>query len=119
LNLRSHQYDSFVELPQNPPRKETTGLKSTEIPSPPSDFIGVSTNGSYYLLGFADSNLYSLQILDQAGRVRARRYVVIEDSELSFRDLRLSPAGLVYGLMVDQTKAHVTWWRSDMLLKGD
>jgi hypothetical protein len=79
----------------------------------------VSAGGYYYLLGFADSNLYSLQILDQAGRVRARRYMVIEDSELTFRDLRLSPTGLVYGLLVDQTKAHVIWWRSDLLLKGD
>ncbi|MGA2615293.1 MAG: hypothetical protein ABSG38_17795 [Spirochaetia bacterium] len=119
LNLRTRQYESFVELPQNPPRKETAGLKTTEIPAPPSDLIGVSANGFYYLLGFADSNLYTLQILDPAGRVRARRYMVIEDSELSFRDLRLSPTGLVYGLLVDQTKAHVTWWRSDLLLKGD
>jgi hypothetical protein len=119
LNLKTRQYDSFVELPQNPPRKETAGLKTTEIPAPPSDLIGVSANGYYYLLGFADSNLYTLQILDQAGRVRTRRYMVIEDSELSFRDLRLSPTGLAYGLLVDQTRAHVTWWRSDMLLKGD
>ena len=119
LNLRNRQYDSFIEMPQNPPRKETSGLKTTEIPSPPSDLLGVSAGGYYYLLGFADSNLYSLQILDQAGRVRARRYMVIEDSELTFRDLRLSPTGLVYGLLVDQTKAHVIWWRSDLLLKGD
>ena len=119
LNLRTRQYDSFIELPQNPPRKETSGLTTLEIPSPPSDLIGVSENGDYYLLGFSDSNFYSLQILDATGRVRVRRYVVIEDSELTFRDLRLSPTGLVYGLLVDQTKAHVTWWRSDLLLKGD
>ncbi len=119
LNLRTHQYESSVELPQNPPRKETLGLKSTEIPAPPSDVIGVSARGYFYLLGYADSNLYTLQILDPAGRVRARRYMVIEDSELSFRDLHLSPTGLVYGLLVDQARAHVTWWRSDLLLKGD
>jgi hypothetical protein len=119
LNLRDRTYDSYVELPQNPPRKETSGLKTLEVPAPPSDLIGVSANGYYYLLGFADSNLYTLQILDQTGKVRARRYMVVEDSELTFRDLRLSPTGLVYGLLVDQTKAHVTWWRSDLLLKGD
>jgi len=119
LNLRTRQYESSVELPANLPRKETVGLKTTEIPAPPSDLIGVSEKGYLYLVGFADSNLYTLQILDPSGRVRARRYMVIEDSELSFRDLRLSPTGLVYGLLVDQTRAHVTWWRSDLLLKGD
>ncbi|HVO39424.1 MAG TPA: hypothetical protein VMV03_10405 [Spirochaetia bacterium] len=119
LNLVTRQYDSFVELPQNPARKETVGLKTTEVPAPPSDLIGVSSGGYYYLLGFADSNLYNLQILDPAGRARERRYVVIEDSELSFRDVHLSPTGLIYGLLVDQSKAHVTWWRSDLLLKGE
>ena len=68
LNLLDREYDSFVELPQNPSRKETAGLKTTEIPAPPSDLVGVSSAGYYYLLGFADSNLYTLQILDPAGQ---------------------------------------------------
>ncbi len=119
LNLLTRQYDSFIEMPQNPPRKETVGLKTSEVPAPPSDLVGVSTNGYYYLLGFADSNLYALQILDQMGRVRSRRYMVIEDSELTFRDVHLAPTGLIYGMLVDQTKAHVTWWRSDLLMKAE
>jgi hypothetical protein len=119
LNLRTRQYESFVELPRNPPRKEKSGLKTTEIPAPPSDVMGVGANGAYYLLGFSDSNLYALQVLDASGRVRARRYMVIEDSELTFRDLHLSANGIVYGLLCDQSRAHVTWWRSDLLLKGE
>jgi hypothetical protein len=71
------------------------------------------------ILAYTDSNLYTLQILDPAGRVKARRHMVIEDSELTFRDLRLSREGIIYGLLADQTRAHVSWWRSDLLLKGD
>jgi hypothetical protein len=119
LNLRSRAYESFVELPQNARRKERLGFKTTEIASPPSQVLGVSANGSFYLLGFLDPNLYVLTILDPAGRVRERRYMVIEDSELTYRDLRLSPTGLIYGLLCDQTRAHVSWWRSDLLAKGD
>jgi hypothetical protein len=119
LDPRTGAYGSSVELPQNPPRKEKVGLKTTEIPSPPSDLLGVSTTGYFYLLAYADTNLYTLEILDSAGRVRARRYMVIEDSELTFRDLRLSSNGIVYGLLADQTRAHVSWWRSDLLLKGE
>jgi hypothetical protein len=119
LNLKSRVYESFVELPQNARRKEKVGFKTTEIASPPSQLLGVSANGSFYLLGFLDPNLYALTILDPAGRVRERRYMVIEDSELTYRDLRLSPTGMVYGLLCDQTRAHVSWWRSDLLLRGD
>ena len=65
LDLRTGQYDpSFVEFPQNPPRREKAGLKTTEIPSPPSDLVGVSANGYFYLLAYTDTNLYTLQILD-------------------------------------------------------
>jgi hypothetical protein len=119
LNLKTRAYESFVEFPQNPKRKEKVGFKTTEIGAPPSEVLGVSGNGSFYLLGFLDPNQYSLAILDPAGRVRERRYMVIEDSELTYRDLHLSPTGMIYGLLCDQTKAHVSWWRSDLLLKGD
>ena len=119
LSLKTGTYQSFVQLPTNPPRKEKSGFTTTEIPAPPNDLLGVSGNGFYYLLGFTDSNLYTLTILDASGRVRSRRYMVIEDSELLFRDVKLAPTGLVYGLLCNSDKAWTSWWRSDLLLKGD
>lgn len=119
LDLRTQSYSSFVELPRNAPRKEKVGLKTTEIPAPPSDLLGVGSGGNYYVLAFADSNLYRLQILDPAGRLRAQRYMIIEDSELTYRDIRLSPTGIIYGLLADQSRVHVSWWRSDLLLKRE
>lgn len=120
LDLRTQQYASgFAELPQNPPHRTKSGLKTVEIPSPPSDLLGVSTSGYFYLLAYTDTNLYTLQIVDPAGRLRAQRHVVIEDSELSFRDIHLSSSGIIYGLLADKTRARVAWWRSDLLLKGE
>jgi hypothetical protein len=119
LDLRSQTYASFIELPRNAPRREKVGLKTIEIPAPPGDLLGVGASGNYYVLAFADSNLYRLQILDPAGRLRAQRSVIIEDSELTYRDIRLSPTGLIYGLLADQVRVHVSWWRSDLLLKRE
>ena len=120
LDLRTQQYiPTAVEFPANPPHRTKTGLKTIEIPSPPSDLLGVSTNGSFYLLAYTDTNLYTLQIVDPSGRVRAQRRMVIEDSELTFRDIHLSSTGIIYGLLADKSKSHVSWWRSDLLLKGE
>jgi hypothetical protein len=120
LDLRTQQYGSTsVEFPTNPPHRTKSGLKTIEIPSPPSDVLGVSTGGFFYLLAYTDTNLYTLQIVDPSGRVRAQRRVVIEDSELAFRDIHLSSTGIIYGLLADKSKAHVSWWRSDLLLKGE
>jgi hypothetical protein len=120
LDLRTRQYSrSPVEFPANPPRKERLDLKTTEIPSPPSDLLGLSTNGLYFLLAYTDTNLYTLQVLDASGRLKAARRVVMEDTELTFRDVHLSPTGLIYGLFADRTKARISWWRSDLLPTGN
>lgn len=119
LSPNTGSYESYVDLPPNPARKVKVGFKTTEIASPPSQLIGVSGGGYYYLLSLTDTNLYTLAILDASGRVRARRYMVIEDSELSYKDLRLAPNGMVYGLLCDRTKVYISRWRSDLLMKGD
>jgi len=120
LDLRTQQYvPGWVELPPNPPHRTKSGLKTVEIPSPPGDLLGVSTAGYFYVLAYTDTNLYTLQIVDPSGRVRAQRRVVIEDSELTFRDIHLSSTGIIYGLLADTSRARVAWWRSDLLLKGE
>jgi hypothetical protein len=119
LDLRTRQYGRAIELPVNPARKEKVGFTSQEMTRPPYDLLGAGSNGHLYLLGYTDSNLYNLVILGLDGRVRGRAYVVIEDSELTYRDTHLSPSGIIYGLLCGQGKADVSWWRSDRLLKAD
>lgn len=119
LDLRTRRYDpTFVEFPPNPPRRERVQLKTTEIPSPPSDLLGLGSNGMYYLLAATDTNLYTLQVLDATGRLKAARRVVMEDTDLTFRDVHLTDGGLLYGLFADRTRAHVSWWRSDLVPTG-
>ncbi len=119
LDISTGAYGGYVELPPNPRRKEKVGFKTIEVPAPPNELLGVGTDGQFYLFGFLDSNLYAFTVLDRRGRMRERRYIVIEDSELTYRDVRLSPSGMVYGLLCDRTTVHVSRWRSDLLLKGD
>jgi hypothetical protein len=119
LDLRTQAYSpNAIVFPQNPEHRTREGLKTVRIPAPPSDFLGVSASGFFYLLAATDTNLYTLQILDRAGRLAAQRRVVIEDSELAFRDLHLDSTGILYGLMADRTRARVALWRSDLMLKG-
>jgi hypothetical protein len=119
LDLRTRQYGGAIELPANPGRKEKVGFTTQEIARPPYDLLGAGSNGHLYLLGYTDSNLYNLVILGRDGKVRGKAYVVIEDSELTYRDTHLSPSGIIYGLLCGQAKADVAWWRSDRLLKAD
>jgi hypothetical protein len=119
LNLLTRRYGDAIDLPVNPARKEKVGFTTQEIVRPPYDLLGAGSNGHLYLLGYSDSNLYNLVILGQDGKARGRAYVVIEDSELSYRDTHLSPTGIIYGLLCGPAKADVSWWRSDRLLKAE
>jgi len=119
IDVRTGKVDSMVEMPKAAIRKEKLQLKTVEVPGPAGELMGVSAKGFYYLMGYSDSNLYTLSVMEPQGHVRERRYVVIEDSELTFRDLRLTSTGLLYGLLCDSRRAHIVWWRSDSLLKGE
>jgi hypothetical protein len=119
IDVRTGKVVSMTELPRAAIRKEKLQLKTVEVPGPTGDLMGVSSKGFYYLLGYSDANLYTLSVVEPQGRVRERRYVIIEDSELTFRDLHLTPSGLLYGLLCDAHRAHIAWWRSDSLLKGE
>jgi hypothetical protein len=119
LDLRTRQYGKAIELPANPGRKEKAGFTTQEIARPPYDLLGAGSNGHLYLLGYTDSNLYNLVILGLDGRVRGRAWMVIEDSELTYRDTHLSPSGIIYGLLCGQARADVSWWRADRLLKAE
>jgi len=119
LDLRTRQYGGALELPVNPGRKERVGFTTQEIARPPYDLLGAGSNRHLYLLGYSDSNLYNLVILGLDGRTRGRAWVVIEDSELTYRDTHLASSGIIYGLLCGRAKADVAWWRSDRLLKAD
>jgi hypothetical protein len=44
----------------------------------------------------------------------------MEDSELYFKQLRLSASGIIYALLGEEYQARIVWWRSDRLLReGD
>jgi hypothetical protein len=119
LDLRTRQYGKAIELPANPGRKEKVGFTTQEIARPPYDLLGAGSNGHLYLLGYTDSNLYNLVILGLDGRVRGRAWMVIEDSELTYRDMHLAPSGIIYGLLFGRAHGDVSWWRADRLLKAD
>jgi hypothetical protein len=117
LDLGTGRYERYVEVPSAGTRKEKVGTMELEVPVPSFELLGVSARGAFYLLRREDANLFLLLVMDRSGREMARRYMVIEDSELTYRQLGLSHTGIVYGLLVDSYSARAVWWRSDRLIK--
>lgn len=88
-----------------------------EIPAPSYELLGTNAGGHFYLLRREDANLFQLVILEPGGRELARRYLVMEDSELFYKEVGLSAAGIVYALLGEEYSAEIVWWRSDRLVR--
>jgi hypothetical protein len=117
INLSSGKYEKSFEVPEDRLRKETVAGQELEVVPPSFELLGVNTRGAFFFLRRDDNNLYQLLVLDRDGRVAARRYLVMEDSELYFKEVHLSSEGIVYAMLGEEYKARFVWWRSDRLLE--
>jgi hypothetical protein len=117
INLTTGKYEKSFDVPEEGLRKETTASQELEVLPPSYELLGVNTRGAFFFLRREDNNLYQLLVLDRDGRVAARRYLVMEDTELYFKEVRLSAEGIVYALLGEEYKVRFVWWRSDRLLE--
>jgi len=117
INLATGKYEKSFAVPEDGLRKEIVAGQELEVVPPSYELLGVNTREAFFFLRREDNNLYQLLVLDRDGRVAARRYLVMEDSELYFKEVRLSAEGIVYALLGEEYKARFVWWRSDRLLE--
>jgi hypothetical protein len=117
LALETGMYEGFIEVPQNGIRTEKVGTQEVEVPAPSFELLGVSSGGAYFLLRREEANLFQLLILDDRGDEVARRYLVMEDSELFYKEIQLASNGIIYALLGEEYEAQVVWWRSDRLVR--
>jgi hypothetical protein len=119
LDAATGELGDHFDVPQDAARREAAGSQGAVLPPPSYELLGVNTRGAFYLLRREDSNLFQLLVLDRAGKPAARRYLVVEDSELYFKLLGISAEGIIYALLGEEFRARVVWWRSDKLLKEE
>ena len=117
INLATGMYEKSFAVPEDGLRKEIVAGQELEVLPPSYELLGVNTRGAFFFLRREDNNLYQLLVLDRDGRIATRRYLVMEDTELYFKEVRLSTEGIVYALLGEEYKARFVWWRSDRLLE--
>ena len=117
LSLLSGRYEGYIEVPQNGVRVEKIGTQEVEVPAPSFELLGVSSGDAFFLLRREEANLFQLLVLNANGGEVARRSIVMEDSELFYKEVKLSPDGIIYALLGEEYQAQIVWWRSDRLLR--
>lgn len=119
LSADSGRFGEHFDVPADAGRRTTAGSQGEVLPPPSYELLGVSSRGAFYLLRREDTNLFRLLVLDRSGKPAARRYLVMDDSELYFKTMGLSAEGIIYALLGEEFRARIVWWRSDRLLKEE
>ncbi len=117
FDLVNQHMKSLIVVPTSGVKKEKIGEKEVEIPAPSYEFFGITNDRIFFFLKYDDLNRYTLLTIDEKGETVEKRVIILDDSQLAFKYLRLSPEGIIYGLIADEKKASVVWWRSDKILK--
>lgn len=94
------------------------GLPGGGEPAAPAYYpLGVTAAGLLFLTRREDDRTHSLVVLGRGGRVVARRRFGLDETGLGFAALGMSAGGVLFGLLAEEARARVVWWRSDLLVE--
>lgn len=79
--------------------------------------LGVTAGGLLFLTRRENDRTHSLAVLGRGGRVVTRRRFGLDETGLGFAALGMSAGGVLFGLLAEDARARVVWWRSDLLVE--
>jgi len=138
LNLKTGKYTKVMDIPDKEQIQEVLGTREIKIPGPSYELLGITEDKFVFLMRNNGVNKYRLLIKRMGGTANASsnnagastsrvsedrpaivKNITIEDTALHFKYITLDPSGILYGMLADDSKAHIVWWRSDKLLKEE
>jgi len=78
-----------------------------------NEYLGPISGGLHFFMGSDYNGEYHLTIMDNEGAVKTSRILNIQDQDIIFKKLYLSPNGLLTGIFYEDKGARVSWWRAD------
>lgn len=116
LDLQSGQYTDFAEVPRNTQPAPPGSVFSDQTVTYHYRLIGTAPGEHLYLLSRESEERSQLMIMKADGRVLRRRYLSFTENETVYRDVHVSPNGIVTALLGYRDRAEIAWWRTDSLI---
>lgn len=114
LDLPESVYSGSFELPEN--LQPLPGQEGLEYIQYLFEFIGTAAEGHLFFISRNNSFEHTLIIMDNEGRLVARRILRIENPDIFFNDYTVSQEGIITALLGDPGGVALYWWRADELL---
>ncbi|MBN2628120.1 MAG: hypothetical protein JXA95_15735 [Spirochaetales bacterium] len=110
FDLNTGKYDGGTKIPEFSVKSEGKEMRYIY------DLLGTTSSGIHLLLSRTGGTANSLIALNEEGKTLFNRSLELFDSPEIFNTYYLSDEGMLMALTYLDTKAEVSWWRSDKLL---
>jgi len=111
LDLSTFEYTESISLLHD---EEFTDM-GYPLGSP--EYLGTTLNGSHAMLYTEGPNTYRIHIINAQGRIVYNRQLEIGSDSKIYRRFKMQNDGLLVGIFFGSSKATVSWWRFDEILK--
>jgi hypothetical protein len=113
FDIDSGKYEHFIDIPAyEGVDKDNLGTVSFKKPY---ELLGITANGWIFLYTPNEEG-YALEVLDSRSRRIHKRNLAVQQDELAYNVLMLSPDGIVSALLATPLSASLVWWRTDGLI---
>jgi len=117
FDVQEEKYTGNVEVPAKEMREKLSDFKEAQNIHRIYDYLGSSLGHTFFLLAPHAPNSFELLLLKRNGTVIARRNIEIVEENIHYRDLYVTPGGVLTALLAKDEKVEIAWWRSDRLLE--
>ena len=115
FDIPAEQYANSLVIPSY---EETISSEYSKIVYQiPYDFLGVTSSGWFFFI-LAEDTGYSVMMIAPNGNKILKRNLIIPDEGLLYYNISLSRNGIITGLLSNDTKTSVVWWRTDSIIEN-
>jgi hypothetical protein len=117
FDVEEEEYVGNVEVPVKEMSEKISDFEETEDIRRIYDYIGNGRRNTFFLMAPHAKDTFELLLLRRNGTVIARRYLEIVEEHIHYRDLYVTPRGVLTALLAKNEEVEIVWWRSDRLLE--
>ncbi|MFP4179691.1 MAG: LIC_12708 family protein [Spirochaetaceae bacterium] len=119
FDIQDERFTGNVEVPVKEGREKLSDFKEAENVRRIYDHIGTGTGGTFFLLAPHDNDIFELLLLKRSGKVIARQNIEIPEKGIHYRDMHVTPKGVLTALFAKDEEVDIVLWRSDKLMEDE
>lgn len=116
-NIETKKWENWVDIPEYKKTFTREGTLHEEVINFIYEFVGCAVGGRLFFITSEGDNTFQLLIMTAQGRIEEKIDIDLGDKLVYYRNVFVSPEGVLTALVANEFDVNVVWWRSDRLVE--